>query len=300
MFKPTTLFTILLLLANFAFAQTLSISGTVSDDKETIPGAAIYISGTKIVAVSNNQGQFTLGNLPAGNYEILVQVVGFLPYNTNVLLTDRSVKLNIVLKAKPFTLNEVVIKPDPNRINYINLFKEFFIGTTPNAANCKIVNPEVLRVAYDKTDKLLTVSSDEFMIIENQALGYRIKYLLKNFEYSFNTHILFFAGYPVFEEMKGSKAKIKRWNNKRNLAYYGSHQHFFKALYAGNIAKEGFKLHKLITIPNTNRLPEEQINAQIKRLTAGSKSINMLTFNSNDSLSYWLKKNVKNRQQWLC
>jgi len=293
-FKSTIVFIGLLLFYFTSFAQSdFIISGTVRDDKETIPGAAVYLSGTKISTITNNEGKFSLPKLPAGNYDVLIQVVGYLPYSKNVIVSGKNIYMDVLMKANAFTLNEVVIKPDPNRMAYLNLFKDYFIGRTPNAQQCKILNSEILIINYDKEEKLLSVSSNDFLIIENKALGYRIKYLLKNFEYDYRSRIVYFAGFPFFEEMKGSKSKIRKWNEKRNTAYYGSYQHFFKSLYQGVSQKEGFVLHKLATIANKNRKPDSIINANIKRLTAGARAINMLTFTKDDSLNYWLKERGK-------
>ena len=292
--KPATLFFFLLLIQFTAFSQgSFSISGVVRDDKETIPGAAIYLSGTKISTITNNEGKFSITKLPPGNYDLLIQVVGYLPYAGNIIITDKNIAITALLKANTVTLNEVVIKPDPNRLMYINMFKEYFIGRTPNAQQCKILNTEVLTTHYDKPSRTLTVSSNEFLIIENKALGYRIKYLLQNFEYDYKTRIVYFAGFPFFEEMKGSTSKTNRWNKKRNIAYYGSNQHFFKSLYRGTTEKEGFAIHKLASISNKNRLPDSMISANIKRLTAGTNAIHMLTFNKDDSLNFWLKERSK-------
>jgi CarboxypepD_reg-like domain len=275
--------------------QDYAISGLVRDDKDVIPGAAIYLSGTKISTISNNDGKFILPKLPAGNYDILIQVIGYLPYSKNIIISDKSIYMDVLLKPNTVTLQEVVIKPDPNRLAYINVFKNFFIGQTPNAKECKMLNSEVLLIDYDKQNKVLSVSSNDFLIIENKALGYRVKYLLKNFEYDYKTRIVYFAGYPFFEEMKGSKSKIRRWEQKRNTAYYGSYLHFFKSLYKGNTQQEGFVLHKLATVGNKNRQPDSVINSNIKRLTAGQRAVNMLTFNKDDSLNFWLRERSKTK-----
>ncbi len=285
---------LLMLFQLSVFAQdNFSISGTVRDEKETIPGAAIYLSGTKISTITNTDGKFTISKLPAGNYDVLVQVVGYLPYSKSVIISDKSVNMDVLLTSNPVMLNEVVIKPDPNRLAYLSLFKEFFIGKSPNAQDCKILNSEVLVIDFDKQKKVLSVSSNDFLIIENKALGYRIKYMLQNFEYDYRTRIVYFAGFPFFEEIKGSKSKINRWNKKRNSAYFGSYQHFFKSLYEGTTLNEGFAIHKLAAIENKHRQPDSVINANIKRLTAGAKAINMLTFNRDDSLNFWLKERSK-------
>lgn len=279
-------------LSYYSTAQsTYTISGTIRDNKETLPGAAIYVSGYKIATVSNGEGKFVLPNLAPGNYDILVQMIGYLPYSKNVIVSDKSETLNVTLQENVNLLREVVIKPDPNRAYLLALFKDFFIGKTPNAVNCKILNTDVLIIDDDKAQSLLTVKASDFLIIENKALGYRLKYLLEYFEYDYKTKMIFYAGHPFFEEMKGSNAKQKRWIKNRAIAYNGSHLHFFRSLYNNTTAKEGYIINKIGKIPNKNRPPDSLINAKLKQLTAGKNGLNnVLTFDGNDSLSYWLKK----------
>ena len=103
--------------------------------------------------------------------------------------------------------------------------------------------------------------------------------------------MIFYAGNTSFEEMKGSNAKQKKWLKNREIAYKGSIQHFFKSLYNNTITADGFIINKIVKVVNKNRLPDSLINASIKRLMSGLKgTVNVLTFNGNDSLSYWLKK----------
>jgi hypothetical protein len=290
--KGSILFFLWILVFEVAYSQ-FSITGTIRDKDEVIPGAAIYLAGTKISSLTDNEGKFSLKNLPAGSYTLLVQVVGYLPFSQNVLIIDKSAEVFATLKEAPISLQEVVIKPDPNRLYNLQTFRKLFIGRTPNAEQCKILNIDVLKTNFDNSQGILTVQSDEFLIIENKALGYRIKYLLENFDYNFKTGLMFFAGYPFFEEMKGSKGKQKRWEKNRNIAYYGSSVHFFRSLYKGDISSEGFTLHKMITIPNHNRQPDSLINASVKRLTTGANAQNRITFTKGDSLSFWLNERKK-------
>jgi hypothetical protein len=290
---------LLLLSCGAVVAQNrFNITGMVRDKKETLPGAAIYISGYKIATISNNEGKFTLSNLPAGNYDVLVQVIGYLPFSKNVAITDKSVQIEVLLAENTTMLKEVVIKPDPNRIHYINLFKKFFIGATPNSAACKILNTDVLTVNDDPANKMISISANEFLIIENLALGYRIKFLLKYFEYNVKTQIVYYAGYSTFEELLGGSSKRKRWEKNREIAYRGSVKHFFQSLYQHKITEEGFVLYKKTMVKNPKKLPDSLITANIKRLATGPNSvINLITYNGgNDSLSYWLKQRKEPEQ----
>lgn len=294
MFKTYTwAFCLLFFLSSNAKAQnTYSISGVVKDKKETLPGAAIYLSGYKIATVSNNDGKFILPNLKPGNYDILVQMIGYLPYSKNIIVSDHAIDIAVMLVENLTMLKEIVIRPDPNRDYYINLFKENFIGRSPNTAQCKILNTDMLTYTDHTDDGLVTFSANDFLIIENLALGYRIKYLLQTFEYNYKTKIFFFAGHPTFEELKGNKSKQKRWQKNRAIAYNGSSQHFYQALYRNKISEEGFVINKRYEIKNPKRLPDSLINANIKRLTTGQRAaINLMAYNGGkDSLSYWMKQ----------
>ncbi|MFC1224790.1 carboxypeptidase-like regulatory domain-containing protein [Pedobacter sp. BG31] len=282
-----------LLVVKICFAQqNYVLSGTVKDKRgEVLPGAGVYVSGYKMATVTNNNGNYTLPLKP-GNYDILVQLIGYKTVNKNIIIADKAIKLDLVLEESITQLSEVTIKPDPNRAHYIAMFKDFFIGTTPNALQCKMINPNVLLVDYDREEAKLTVKTNQFLIIENQALGYRIKYLVNNFEYSSRTKIIYYEGFPYYEDLKGSDRKKKIWAKKRLTAYLGSPQHFFTSLYNGRATEEGFIINKLITQPNRDKPADSIINANIKRLTKlqGGLLQKKINFNHGDSLSYWIRQ----------
>jgi hypothetical protein len=268
MIKSLVLCVLLCCIGVAASAQKLySISGQVQDKKgETLPGAGIYLSGYTTATVTDNNGKFVLPKLKPGSYEVVVQMMGFLPYSKSVIISDEPVNINIVLAENTIQLSEVVIKADPNREKYLQQFKEFFIGRTPNSAKCKILNPQVLYVHFDRNTNTLNVTSNEFLVVENKALGYRLKYMLNLFEYNFDSRIVYFSGLPVFEDLKGSGAKRRTWLKNREIAYAGSPQHFFQSLYRNTVTEEGFIIYKRIKIPNPNRPSNTYITVTRKRL----------------------------------
>lgn len=274
------------------FAQeSFLISGIIKDKKgETLPGAGIFVSGYKNATVSNNNGEYSL-KLNPGNYDLLIKMIGFKSVNQQVVVSDKNIVLHVELLENVIQLNEVVVKPDLNRENNLKTFTDFFIGQTPNALQCKIINPDVLYLDYDQQNGILTGHCDEFLNIENKALGYKIKYLIKDFEYNMKNKIIFYQGSPYYEDLKASKSKKKQWAKKRLEAYNGSAQHFFRSLYAGNSNSEGFLIHKLIKSENAQRPPDNLIKMNIIRYR---QTVNNKTFSLgivNDSLEYWLTKN---------
>ncbi|QDW26067.1 carboxypeptidase-like regulatory domain-containing protein [Pedobacter sp. KBS0701] len=282
-----------LAIGNFCLAQqSYVLSGIIKDKRgEALPGAGVYVSGYKIATATDNNGQYTLPLKP-GNYDILVQLIGYKALNKNVVIADKAVKLDLTLEESVTQLAEVTIKPDPNREHYIGMFKDYFIGTTPNAEQCKLINPKVLIIDYDKEEHKLTVKTTEFLIVENKALGYRIKYLLNNFEYDSKTRIIYYEGFPYYEDLKGSARRKKIWDQKRITAYLGSPQHFFRSIYNGKATEEGFIINKLITQPNPDKPSDSTINVNIKRLTKVQEGLlrKPITINHEDSLSYWIRK----------
>ena len=70
----------------------------------------------------------------------------------------------------------MVVRPNPNRANDYQKFVELFLGRTTFSRQCRIRNPDDVLVDFDPTENELTASSYKFVQVDNQALGYRIKY----------------------------------------------------------------------------------------------------------------------------
>ncbi|OAQ41826.1 hypothetical protein A5893_01535 [Pedobacter psychrophilus] len=275
--------------------QKYSLSGKVTDKKgEVLPGTGVFISGYKIATSTNAEGYFNL-NLPVGNFDILIKAVGYKPFTKNLTVVDKNLSIAVSLEESTIALNEVVVRPDPNRENYINIFKDFFLGTTPNSAKCKLLNPSVLNVEYNKEERVLNVDCSELLIIENKALGYEIKYLIKNFQLDYKTNIVYYEGYPYYKDLEGSDSKKLKWAEARLASYNGSPQHFFKSLYLNNSQKEGFNIYELVKQENKNRLPDSLIKEKIKQFK------HEIDYYPNkkeyqDSLNFWIGKGRVSRQ----
>lgn len=73
--------TLLLLIGGYVSAQVTHVKGRVvdSDTGEPIIGASVLVNGTKIVAVTNVDGEFTLSKLPPDRQEVTVSFIGYEP-----------------------------------------------------------------------------------------------------------------------------------------------------------------------------------------------------------------------------
>ncbi len=100
------------------------ISGTLSGrilDKETgntLPGAAIIVEGTTLGAMADKTGFFMIHNLPAGNYDISVSMIGYAKLKIkNVLINvDRTTEKDFLLSTEVLSLDEVVITEENSLI----------------------------------------------------------------------------------------------------------------------------------------------------------------------------------------
>jgi hypothetical protein len=270
----------------------LTVSGSVIDKQSGRPleNASVFVNNTTVGTISSSQGKFTLYNLQPGQYDLVVSMVG---YETALQSLNVQKSLNsifIQLKPKTVTLKPVIILPDKLRLYYLNLFKKGFIGKYGNASSCTLVNPEALSFDFDSKNNTLRVSADEFIIVENKNLGYRIEFLLNQFVYTmYNnlSHSTYYDGQALFKELDGGKAKKKQWHKNRLKAYSGSVMHFLNAAATDKLTENGFILHTLVRKKNDQRPPDQMIEAKIGRFR---KPAAAMTRNDYDSLEYWTKK----------
>ena len=242
----------------FVGVQAQSFSGTVlsADGKQPVAFASVYLSNTSIGTTTNSSGVFTFQNFPKGRFDLIVSCIGFEPYQTNVESSNLQA-ITIYLKPRNNDLNEVVVQSyeKDGWSKWGKLFIETFVGTSIYAQSCTIKNTNAIRFRFNKKENILTAFAYEPLIIENDALGYEIKYDLISYEYYIGKSLLYYSGYPFYTEMETSrKGKIKRWNNNRNEVYIGSVMHFMRALYRNTFEQENFELRRLYKIPNDEKI----------------------------------------------
>jgi hypothetical protein len=140
---------------------------------------------------------------------------------------------------------------------------------------------------YKKANKLVAFA-DADLLITNKNLGYRIRYRLEKFEYDFNTKLLYYEGYPLFEEMDAKRtAKQNRWIKARSEAFNGSIMHFMRSLYRNKLQEEGFEIRRLVKTPNYEKKRIQRLYRQRARQNMEDKKIQPPDFG--DSSEYYQK-----------
>ncbi len=275
-------------------AQQSTISGSVQDlEGKKLIGAGVYVSGSKFATSTNGDGNYSLSLLP-GSYEIGVKMIGFKTKIVKVVIDNQPQKLDFKLSEEITNLAAITIRSGPANPKNINLFTELFIGTSANAKQCKILNPEIIDFEYDKVLSKLMASTNDFLIIENDALGYKIKFIVESFIYDEEKKNVSYKGSSYFEELVGTVSQQKKWNFNRLEAYKGSPRHFFSSLYHDKIKEDGFVVSKIINKPNADRPADSIIKSNIKRLLLTKQTdMGLVDITKGDSLSYWMKQKSK-------
>jgi len=250
------LLNILLFIFIFAatgYTQTYSVSGKVYDKAKSVPlqNANVYINNSSKGTITDAKGNYTIGGLKPGKYEMVVSYIGFQTLATTIEVTNENDEINFWLDKKEQVLRDILIVDDATRRKYLKIFKETLLGTTASARRCDIENLDAVSFSSGTEKGDLLAFADEDLVIQNPDAGYIIHFQMTDFFFNLQQNSSYFFGYMRFEDMsnvgkEGSKYKI--WNKRRNEMYYGSSMHFFRSLVKKELDKQGFRLEERRTV----------------------------------------------------
>jgi len=226
------------------FAQH-TVSGRIinKDDKKPVPNAVVFINNSAITGTTDSAGRFQL-NLPIGQYTLVVTIVGFESYKTPLTVKGKIVLNDIALTPKVGEIKEVTIKEKVKLSPCFPVFEREFFGNTVFARQCRILNPLALQF-YDITPQGgFSARSNDFVQIENDALGYRIKFLLLYFIKDADKQRCYFNGESFFEEMKGTPKQEREWRENRLECYQGSSTQLLRAIISDSLAENGLRVKR--------------------------------------------------------
>ena len=222
---------LVLLLTASLFSQT-RIDGRIVDKSTSEPlvGVNVFFSKTTWGATTDDNGFYTLNNIPAGQYELVVSMIGYeVEREQMIIKTDERFTLNFRLQSRAILMSEVNVTAKTDRVwkkNY-DRFRRSFLGTSKNGESCLILNEFVL--TFDENGQYFRAKASQPIRIENPELGYRITYILDDFEID-GTEVRY-AGDHYYESMSSkSKRQLKKWEKNRKKAYNGSLRHLLKTL----------------------------------------------------------------------
>ncbi|MBL4674964.1 MAG: carboxypeptidase-like regulatory domain-containing protein [Mucilaginibacter sp.] len=279
---------ICLLTPMVALAQNGVIIGKIVANGTTNPvaKASVFLNNASYGTATADDGTFALRGVKPGQYDLVVTILGYEEYTQKVQVNNNTVELSISLTPKVMMMREVVITTNADWKKNYEQFKKEFIGNDDAAKQCKVANPRILNLSYTRRTQTLEASTDEFLEVENYALGYKVKFLLAEFTSNNISGIISYAGKALFEDLPGSAEQKKKWKAKRDEAYYGSARHFYRSLYKDRLQQEGFEIYDFMRSPDPNRPPEWLIKKKIKQFYGFNR----------DSAMYWIEK--ENMPKW--
>jgi hypothetical protein len=292
--KLRLVFSLFLLCSFSGLWAQFTVSGTVLDSatREPLAGASVFCQNTTLGTVTNKQGEFSL-QLKSGGYDLIFSYTGY--QTQTIRATGEVTRFEILLVKEEKSMGEVVIKSS-NEVKdgwekYGGFFVESFIGGTPNAEKCKLLNPEVLHFYFLKRSNKLRVLATEPLKIANEALGYNLSYQLDSFIYNYNNNISLYRGYCLYTEMEGTDSLKTNWTANRKNAYEGSKLHFMRSYYDSTLTEDGWLIEMLDDFDNKkfNKVPNPYDTLFYTGLDSASTEIE-IWFPKKLSLTYTKKR----------
>jgi len=247
----------LLLFAASAYGQIVRGIILDSESREPVPFATIYFNGTFAGTSSDQEGGFQFDVTAYNSMPLTISSIGFYSYTLRDFSFDGPVV--IPLTPKVYEIGAVEIDGTTaarSRKANLKVFRDQFLGQTPNARKCKILNEEVISFFNDSNEDTLRAFAMEPIKIYNKALAYKIIYYLDLFEFNRQTNSLHYSGNILFSEDDSTYRRSTR--NKRKRTYVGSRMHFFRALWANDLYSTKFTIHN----PDGDQLSYKDIVVQ--------------------------------------
>ncbi|MFT4606097.1 MAG: hypothetical protein ACI9W4_002843 [Rhodothermales bacterium] len=230
----------LLLIAFPAAAQTFRGSVLDEDLREPLPGAHVFVDGTRQGDVAAADGSFSLALPDRRPLVIVISMVGFKLQTVSITSRfDLQVAHEILLAEDPIILAEFVIEAvRPRALRRLRgRVDDLLFSTTPAGSRCEIENPQALQI--ENINGALRIRSREPVKVRNPYLGYRIT--IHGFRLEGTQRFYDFVGRLQFEELEVTTEKAMRARQDRRLrTWNGSRQHFLRSLVEGTLSESGF------------------------------------------------------------
>ncbi|WP_435356517.1 carboxypeptidase-like regulatory domain-containing protein [Emticicia sp. SJ17W-69] len=240
---------ILVLFPTLLFSQSnWQISGKVLEKNNlAVPFANVFVNNTSIGTTTNINGEFVL-NIPARiqKIELVISFVGYMTLKQSITKNVTKYQNLTFILQNGVELNEVKVtaKHDNEWKRKWRIFSRGLLGESDFYKDCTILNPEVIRLEYDK-DKKVIATANEPIIIQNDAFGLKIYFQMEKFESDGDK--TFYAGFKFFENIDSSTAsQQKKWIKNRKRAYNDSFRNFLVSLAQKNNNSNRFAIFKVL------------------------------------------------------
>lgn len=253
-FRPLQVLFLFFLALLMVRVNAQTIKGKVIDSRtqEPLQFTNVFINNTTIGTTTNEDGSYTLSrpDLP-GTFQLVASFVGYSTSSIEVSIGEGETKnVDFALDPLASVLSEIELKSRRDKPWERNLkrFQDVFLALPddPIAGKLEITNPWVLefeKVKPDKGPNYIRATAQEPLVLENNALGYRVTYYLQDYKfYNFKST---YYGLAFFENKtpKDSAQSAEYLVNKQT-SYLGSIKHLMRAILLQQVPEQGFNLYE--------------------------------------------------------
>jgi hypothetical protein len=230
--KNLLLFFLVIYSCTDCFSQVIKGRILEINTNKPVDLASVYFNGTFLGTKSDQNGYFEIEIPKEYPYPLVISSIGY--YSVTLRKFSVDTALLVYLTPKVYNLQEIVVnaysrKEKRQMLKYLEIFRNQFLGETYNAGKCVITNEKDIKFKYDTSDNTLKAFCSQPLLINNHALGYRVKYYLDKFEYCEAEHSLVIIGNYIFSEDSIQSKRLGIRMN-REAAYFGSRMHMFRSL----------------------------------------------------------------------
>lgn len=249
--KAILFFLLILIFQSNTIAQSF-VTGTVIDatSKKPVNGATVFVDGTTMYSITDSSGKFFIDQIKDQHVELIVFKTGFesINYPLTIQTKNYNIRFELLHEDTLPSVSDSILKLQQERWGRIFFYR--ILGTSPNALQCEIVNPQVLRFLYTPSDSgyNLRIKAIAPLIVFNEALGYMITCVLDDFTVS-PTGDTYFKIYKWYKPLSSkNKTIVAKWMQARENVYKGSMMHFMRTLFADSLDDHQFETKFIIRI----------------------------------------------------
>ena len=195
---------------------------------KSISDAHLFINNSSVGTTSNNNGYC---ELVISEQENQVLIITHVSYETLTINPEQYRQLingdTLKMHSKSVDLNEVLItsKRGNRWKKKFRRFRKTLLGDDKAAANCRILNPEVLQ--FEEKNGTLFVKANDLLHIENDYLGYTIHFWLEELSIEADGSSYYKGNGQYIDKVE---ADDMQYIERRNSIYTQSLPHFLRSL----------------------------------------------------------------------
>ena len=230
----------------------VTVSGNILGrfDNQPLSDITLFIDGSSIGTITNNEGHFVLNKVPLGAFDLIILDESSKTYTHKLFLKkieehEVTIRLPITQRASvPDSSYGDTISLEKEDMNAYKLFGDVVMG---EPETCRLLNPEALRytIRTISHNKRIIYTADEPLLIDNLDLGYRITLFIKriNLESKRGRYSMQWDAVTHFSELNPVSDEQKiHWDKNRLSLFKGSLSHFINALATRRLSEEGFQV----------------------------------------------------------